>query len=116
MNLSPEWCKALEAEGFEAVHWSAVGDPRATDASILAWAHSNQHIVLTKDLDFGAILAVSHASAPSVLQVRAHDVTPDHLRTAVVLAIRRYGDHLRRGALISFDETSHRARILPLRD
>jgi len=71
INLSPEWTLALEREGFEAVHWSSVGDPRATDESILAWARSHGHIVLTNDLDFGAILAASRAASPSVLQVRA---------------------------------------------
>jgi predicted nuclease of predicted toxin-antitoxin system len=115
MNLSPEWTSALEREGFEAIHWSAVGDPRATDESILAWARSHGYIVLTNDLDFSAILAASSAATPSVLQVRAQDVTPSHLTGIVVSAIRRYEDHLGRGALISLDEASYRARILPLR-
>jgi predicted nuclease of predicted toxin-antitoxin system len=116
MNLSPEWTGVLEGEGFQAVHWSVVGDPRAIDEVILEWALSNGHVLLTKDLDFGAILAASRAAAPSVLQVRAQDVTPSHLSAVVVSAIRRYADHLHRGALISLDETSHRARILPLRE
>jgi predicted nuclease of predicted toxin-antitoxin system len=30
MNLSPRWVRFLEQEGFEAAHWSTVGDPRAT--------------------------------------------------------------------------------------
>ena len=32
MNLSPEWVPSLEQAGFVCVHWSAVGNPRATDA------------------------------------------------------------------------------------
>jgi predicted nuclease of predicted toxin-antitoxin system len=116
MNLSPEWTSVLEREGFETIHWSAVGDPRATDESILAWARAHGHVVLTNDLDFGAILAASRAATPSVLQVRAQDVTPGHLAPIVVSAMRRYDDHLSRGALVSLDETTHRARILPLRD
>ena len=35
MNLSPEWVSTLTDEGWEAVHWSAVGDPRAPDAEII---------------------------------------------------------------------------------
>jgi predicted nuclease of predicted toxin-antitoxin system len=29
INLSPDWVPALARERWEAVHWSAVGDPRA---------------------------------------------------------------------------------------
>ncbi|WKZ11581.1 MAG: DUF5615 family PIN-like protein [Gammaproteobacteria bacterium] len=49
MNLSPSWAQALREEGFEAVHWSAVGDGRATDAELLAWADANDHVVFTHD-------------------------------------------------------------------
>lgn len=31
MNLSPEWVSVLESAGYEAVHWSTVGQPQATD-------------------------------------------------------------------------------------
>jgi predicted nuclease of predicted toxin-antitoxin system len=38
MNLSIEWVAALAQHGYDAVHWSAVGDPKATDAEIMARA------------------------------------------------------------------------------
>lgn len=38
MNLSPEWARFLEQEGFEAVHWASVGSPTASDADIMEWA------------------------------------------------------------------------------
>lgn len=90
MNLSPSWIPALESHGFSAIHWSAVGDGRAPDRDILAWAHDNAHVVFTNDLDFGAILAVSRATAPSVVQVRTQDVTPKHLTEFLVRALRQH--------------------------
>ena len=69
MNLSPRWVQALLARGWEAVHWSTVGDPRATDRAIMDWAAANQYAVFTHDLDFGTMLALSHEAGPSVLQV-----------------------------------------------
>lgn len=44
MNLSPGWVSFLNDHGWSAVHWSAIGDPRAKDTEIVAWAVSNQHI------------------------------------------------------------------------
>ena len=35
MNLSPRLVTLLEPGGHEAVHWSAIGDVRAEDATIL---------------------------------------------------------------------------------
>ena len=82
MNLSPTWVGFLEQEGFEAVHWAAVGAPTASDADIMEWARQRHHIVFTHDMDFSALLAVTHAAGPSVLQVRAQDVLPDAIGRA----------------------------------
>jgi predicted nuclease of predicted toxin-antitoxin system len=38
MNLSPEWVAGFETAGYEAVHWSTVGDIKAKDSTIMAWA------------------------------------------------------------------------------
>ncbi|HUS92394.1 MAG TPA: DUF5615 family PIN-like protein [Phycisphaerae bacterium] len=55
MNLSPLWCDALQAHGHVCTHWSEVGDPRAPDDAIMRWASDHGHVVLTHDLDFGAL-------------------------------------------------------------
>ena len=41
VNLSPAWVDELIAQGFEAVHWTSVGDPRAPDAAIMAYAREH---------------------------------------------------------------------------
>lgn len=115
MNLSPAWVPVLERQGFSAVHWSAVGDSRAPDRVILRWARDNGYLVFTNDLDFGAILAVGRATAPSVIQVRTHDVTPEHLTSLVIGALQQHEAVLEQGALITIDEARLRSRILPLR-
>ncbi len=42
MNLSPEWAPTLQKRGWEAVHWSDVGDPRASDKDIMDWAVAHE--------------------------------------------------------------------------
>ena len=42
----------------------------AEDSEIMAWASVNDFVVFTHDLDFGAILALTRAEGPSVVQVR----------------------------------------------
>jgi len=115
MNLSRAWVPALVEAGFEAIHWSQVGDPGASDRTIMDYAAAQGYVVFTHDLDFGAILAATHANTPSVLQVRTQDVAPASLSKVVIPLLRRYQRHLESGALISADETTQRMRILPIR-
>ncbi len=114
MNLSPEWVPVLKEEGWEAIHWSSIGHPGASDREIMRWAQANGHIVFTHDLDFGAILAATRAESPSVFQIRTQDINPRHIRELIVSALNQFRDHLEGGALVSVDETKLRARILPL--
>jgi predicted nuclease of predicted toxin-antitoxin system len=52
MNLSPAWTAEFTNAGWEAVHWSVIGDVTALDSEILSWALAANAIVLTQDLDF----------------------------------------------------------------
>jgi len=115
MNLSPEWVPILAQAGWETVHWSGIGNPRADDSEIMAWAKQNSHVVFTHDLDFGTMLALTQAEGPSVIQVRTQDVTPAAIGKLVISALRQFQTELETGALIVLDEASVRARILPLR-
>lgn len=114
MNLSPDWIPALRKHGWEAVHWSTVGVPRASDKDIMEWATAHRYVVFTHDLDFGTMLALSHEAGPSVLQIRTADTLPDHLEGAVVAALNQHAADLSAGALVVVDERRNRARVLPL--
>ena len=113
MNLSPDWVPFLTAHGWNVEHWSAVGDPRATDLEIMAWSIINNRVVFTHDLDFGTLLALTHASGPSVIQVRTQDALPDRLGPVVLAALRQHEPDLKAGALVVVDVASCRVRILP---
>lgn len=115
MNLSPRWCEVLARHGWHAVHWSTVGDPRAGDATLMAWAHANGYVVLTHDLDFGTLLAVTKAEAPSVVQVRTQDLLPESAEQLFVAALHQFEPLLEGGALVVVEESRSRARVLPLK-
>jgi predicted nuclease of predicted toxin-antitoxin system len=114
MNLSVEWVAELAPHGWSAVHWSTVGDPRAEDSTIMAWARANGHVVFTHDLDFGTALALTHAAGPSVLQIRGQNVLPEHMGVLVVAALRQHEIALAAGALVVVEEKKCRVRVLPL--
>ena len=113
-SLPLAWVDVFVAYGWPAVHWTSVGDPRATDRVVMAWAREHVHVVFTHDLDFGTLLALTRASGPSVIQVRSQDVLPEHLEQIVITTIRRYESQLQEGALVTVDESRGKVRLLPI--
>jgi predicted nuclease of predicted toxin-antitoxin system len=68
MNLPPRWMEVFAEADWEAVHWSQIGAPTASDREIMTWAKDNSYIVFTHDLDFSALLAATQGEGPSVIQ------------------------------------------------
>lgn len=114
MGLPPEWRETFENNGFEARHWSEIGNPKAKDREILAWAREHEFIVFTHDLDFGHLLALTHAAGPSVIQVRSEDVLPASIGQVVLRALSQHQDLLKSGALVVIEPANFRIRILPI--
>jgi predicted nuclease of predicted toxin-antitoxin system len=79
----------------------------------MAFAKANDYVVLTHDLDFGAILAATGRDKPSVVQIRARDVSPDAIGTPIIDALRQMTEELDAGALLTVDPNRTRLRILP---
>ena len=80
----------------------------------MAYARANDYVVLTHDLDFSAILAATHGEKPSVVQIRAEDVSPDVIGKQVIAALKQMAAELEEGALLTVDSNRTRLRILPL--
>jgi predicted nuclease of predicted toxin-antitoxin system len=72
-------------------------------------------VVLTHDLDFGSILAVTNGQKPSVVQMRSQDVTPERIGAMLISALRQLETELGDGALVTLDPRRTRVRLLPLR-
>lgn len=115
MNLSPRWVKLLADANIEAVHWSSIGAANARDVDIMGFARAKDYVVLTHDLDFGAILAATHGDKPSVVQIRSEDVSPDIIGKPVVAALQQMAADLEQGALLTVNPKRTRVRLLPLR-
>ena len=114
MNLSPRWVNLLTDAGIDATHWSTLGATNAPDVAIVAFARTNGYVVLTHDLDFGAILAATQGDKPSVVQIRAEDVSPNVIGKPVINALQQMSAELDEGALLTIDPSRTRLRLLPL--
>jgi predicted nuclease of predicted toxin-antitoxin system len=114
MNLSPQWSTFLASHAIDAIHWSDVGAIDAPDEEIFDWAHANDRVVFTSDLDFGTLHALRATTLPSVIQLRCDETLPAGVGTLLLRAIRESREYLDSGALVTVDPRSHRVRILPI--
>lgn len=113
MNLAPAWVAYLAEVGYSARHWSTIGPADAPDSAIMAYAREHGYIVLTHDLDFGAILATTGVDGPSVMQLRTPPAI-DACGELVVRALRQFEQELTQGAIVTIRRDATRATVLPL--
>lgn len=76
MGVSMSTISALRHLGHNATHLREQGLMRMEDPDIVAKARSEERIVLTFDLDFGEIMALSGNASPSVILFRMRNQTP----------------------------------------
>jgi predicted nuclease of predicted toxin-antitoxin system len=116
MNLTIRWVQQLFEAGHEAVHWSTIGKPTASDTEICIYGRERGYIILTNDLDFPQILAHTRESGPSVVLLRGEPLVPELRCAPLVQAIANCAAELAQGAIVSLDWSAEpRAGVLPLR-
>jgi len=81
----------------------------------MTFASSGDFVVITHDLDLGAILAATQGRKPSVVQLRGDDISPDAGAVLVTSALRQCAAELTEGALLTIDMERVRMTLLPLR-
>jgi predicted nuclease of predicted toxin-antitoxin system len=77
MPLSPVLAQWLSDKGHDAVHAAQRGLERADDATILRLAREEGAIVLTADLDYPRLLALTGSDGPGILLFRGGELGGD---------------------------------------
>lgn len=114
MALSPKTVKALRDSGYEAVRANELGMVKSKDRDILEYAKKNDMIVITADLDFGDILAITGYKKPSVIIFRLKDPSPEHVNSLLLSALPRIKDSLDKGSIVVIEDYRIRIRELPV--
>jgi predicted nuclease of predicted toxin-antitoxin system len=105
---------SLRSLGLPAEHVGDIALAAADDRAILNHARELGQIVVTLDADFHAQLALSGATAPSVIRIRIEGLRAEQLAGLVAEVLARCADDLKSGAMITVTESSLRVRRLPI--
>ena len=114
-NLSPSIVAGLTDAGFEALHVGDVDLLTARDDAIINFAQANDHVVVTVDSDFAAMLAIAGAAKPSVVQLRDVGELPPPVHLELLTAnLSTVVEDLEDGAIVSLSPTRLAVRRLPI--
>ena len=115
MGISPLTVNLLNQQGYDAKHLSSEGLHQMEDADILEKARQEERILLTADLDFGYLMAVSHFQMPSVILFRLPDMRPASVNAHLTQVIQRFASDLVAGSFITVTQSRIRVHRLPIR-
>ncbi|MCG6550813.1 MAG: DUF5615 family PIN-like protein [Candidatus Magnetominusculus sp. LBB02] len=103
----------LREKGHDALHLRDEGLQRLPNGKIFEKASSEKRIVLTFDLDFGEIMALSNNRPMTVIIFRLHNTRSAHVIDRLNRVLEDSGDAIVHGAIIVVEELRHRVRRLP---
>jgi predicted nuclease of predicted toxin-antitoxin system len=114
MGIAESSIASLRAQGYDATHLREQALQRPDDESIIAKARDEGRVILTHDLDFGRIVALSRAGSPSAITFRLGDMRPSRVNHYLSQVLARFSGDLEKGALVSVNERGIRVRPLPI--
>ena len=114
MGISMRVVEWLRLQSHDVVHLRDRGLQRLPNGDIFQLALQEKRIVLTFDLDFGEILALSGGNLVSVILFRLHNTRSDHVINRLEFVLQQSSPELARGAIVVVEESRHRIRKLPI--
>jgi len=115
MPISPAVAAWLVEKGHNAIHVSSVGLGCASDARILEKAMEESRIVITADLDFPRLLAISSESGPGIILFRGGNYSEDEMVALLKRTLAIVAEEELEKSIVVVDKTRVRKRHLPLR-
>ncbi len=115
MGVSTKTVLWLRNNGYEAVHLLEQGLYKLSDADVLEKARVENCVLLTMDLDFGYLLAISKQEMPSVILFRLQNETSENVNRRLSEVLTHLADELTsKWIIVSVDEKKIRVRRFPL--
>jgi predicted nuclease of predicted toxin-antitoxin system len=115
MPLSPGLAQWLLGQGHDAVHASTIGLARAPDTEIIAHAREEDQVVITADLDYPRLLALSTANRPAIILFRGGDWSESQAIERLRATLAAIDENDLSSSLVVVEHVRIRRRGLPLR-
>lgn len=115
VHISPLTIAALKLQGYNIVRTTDLLPATAADIEILNLAKVENRIVLTQDLDFSMLIAISNDGQPSLIILRLSSAKSDLVTQKLLSVLPSLEQELMEGTAITIDDHSVRIHKLPIR-
>ncbi|MBF0518231.1 MAG: DUF5615 family PIN-like protein [Nitrospirae bacterium] len=115
MGVSWRVVQWLKQEGHDAIHLRDEGLQQLPNGKIFEKAYSENRVVLTFDLDFGEIIALSAGNLVSVIIFRLYNTRSSNVIKRLDKVLKDSMEAIEKGAIVVVDEARHRVRCLPFK-
>jgi predicted nuclease of predicted toxin-antitoxin system len=115
MGVAMQVVEWLKEQRHNVAHLRGENLQRMPDSDIFRKAATEARILLTFDLDFGEIVALSGQKNVSVVLFRLRNTRTPHVIERLKVALQETKHMLESGAIIVVEENRLRVRRLPLR-
>jgi predicted nuclease of predicted toxin-antitoxin system len=114
MGVSQRVVTWLQEQGHDATHLRDEGLQKLENGEIFTKAFRESRIILTWDLDFTEILALSKTGTVSAVVFRLMNTRSTHVIARLERVLLESAQDLQEGAIVSVEAGRHRVRLLPL--
>lgn len=114
LHIAPRTVEHLRTLGHDAVRVTDLLPAAADDLEIVATAVAENRIILTQDLDFSALVALSGETKPSVISLRLGSASVEFVNDALTHVLPNIEADLSRGAIATVEDDRIRVRCLPI--
>ena len=104
----------LQEQEHDATHLRDEGLHRMPNGEIFKKAINEDRVVITLDLDFSEIAALTEGKKASVILFRLRNTLTPHVIERLSTVIEDSSEALEKGAVIVVEESRHRVRFLPI--
>lgn len=114
MHIAPRTVAHLRQLGHDVLRVDDVLPPTASDPLIITTAKETGRIILTQDLDFSALIALSGHNSPSLISLRLASVRVEYVNAVLQEVLPQIEPALQKGSMVTIEGHAVRVRPLPL--
>jgi predicted nuclease of predicted toxin-antitoxin system len=114
MPVSALLLDVLHAYGHEGVHAHQIGKDRAPDIELLNIARREDRIIITADLDFPKLLALSLSEGPGIILFRGGNYSDVEMCELLERVLKRVPTEVMENSICVVDKKRIRITRLPL--
>jgi len=104
----------LQEQEHDATHLRDEGLHRMPNGEIFKKAINEDRVVITFDLDFAEIAALTEGKKASVILFRLRNTRVPHVIERLSMVLENSSEALEKGAVVVVEESRHRVRFLPI--